>query len=117
MISERVWMENARLRLESARLLLDQGLYGESISRLYFAVFAAARALLVSRDLIARTHSGIHYMLYAEFSKQQVDATLYHRLWAEREAYDYELRIPNQSHIQRRYVEAEQFIGMIASIL
>lgn len=44
--------------LREASALLDLGLSRGAVSRLYYAVFHAARAALVSCGLHAKTHSG-----------------------------------------------------------
>lgn len=116
MIDESVWLEQARHRLEAARLLWEHDFYGESISRLYFAVLAAAHALFTAYGHPAKTHQGAHFLLYAHFS-ERIDAVLYHRLWVEREAYDYELRRPGQEHVRRRLDEAKGFIDTVARLI
>ena len=39
-------LDNAKERLSSAKLLLDAGNYKDSISRSYYAIFPAVRAVL-----------------------------------------------------------------------
>lgn len=52
-------MEQADEKLKSARLLHAHGQYRDSASRSYYAMLAAARALLAMRDINPRTHSGV----------------------------------------------------------
>lgn len=88
-------MEHARLRLGAARLLFDEHLYGETLSRSYFAMFAAAKALLAAHGSEARGHKGVHHLLYKNYD---LDTALYHRAWTDREDYDYRLKQPDRSH-------------------
>lgn len=51
-------LELAANSLLAAAALLDLGLLVDAVSRLYYAVFHASRAVLVTRGRSARTHSG-----------------------------------------------------------
>jgi len=51
-------LERADAALDEARQLLGSGLLEGAASRLYYAVFHAARASLAVRGLHAKTHSG-----------------------------------------------------------
>jgi len=44
-----VLMERAGEKLEVARSLLEDGFYSDAVSRAYYAMFYAARALLAER--------------------------------------------------------------------
>lgn len=52
-------LESAEERLKAARLLLEKQMYADSASRVYYAVFQAARAALATKGLDSRKHSGI----------------------------------------------------------
>lgn len=52
-------MEQADEKLESARLLHAHGQHRDSVSRSYYAMLAAARALLALRDVNPRTHARV----------------------------------------------------------
>lgn len=51
-------LEIAQTALRAATALLDLGLVMDAVSRLYYAVFHAARAALMARERHAKTHSG-----------------------------------------------------------
>lgn len=51
-------LELAANSLRAAAALLDLGLLVDAVSRLYYAVFHASRAVLISRGRSAKTHSG-----------------------------------------------------------
>ncbi len=109
-------LESARIRLDAARLLLNEGFYGDSLSRCYFAVLAAARTLLTRHGLDAATHHGVQMLLYRHFSGV-IDTRLFARLWQEREAYDYRALTPDRAHAASRLEEAERFVARIAELL
>ena len=110
------WMENAQLRLEVARFLFKQERYGLCVTQLYFAVFAASKALLVSRGVHQKSHGEVHHDLYKTFG-HTVDTRLVSNLRKEREAFDYELLRPDRAHIEQRLPEAEHFVTRIATLL
>lgn len=104
-----------QLRLEAAYLLFDQGLHGESITRAYFAVFSACKALLTSQGILVKTHKGVHRELYRSHG-DQVDTAFCTILWQERRAYDYQLHIPSREHTARRLEETRRFIKTISML-
>ena len=55
----RVMLERAHVRLESAELLLNAGKYDDSISRSYYAVFLAAKAILLLLGEEPKTRGGL----------------------------------------------------------
>ena len=83
----------ARGALAAARLLLAHGLFPDVLNRTYYAAHHAARALLFSRGIEVRSHSGLR----SEFSRHFVKAGLLptslaktlKSLQAEREEADY----------------------------
>jgi uncharacterized protein (UPF0332 family) len=111
-MSPEVWMEHAQLRLEAARLLFQEAFYGEALSRLYFSVFAASKALLATHAIEASTHAGVHTLLYRHFA-DTVDTRLYNALQDDRNNNDYRLRIPDRAYAQKRLEQATAFTAGI----
>ena len=73
------WRELARHRLDMARkkfasacLLLDQGHFADAASRAYYAMLHGARALLATKGLDSRKHSGIISLFNLHFIKTGV---------------------------------------------
>lgn len=62
-------MESAEEHLKSSKLLLDAGLYKDSIGRSYYAMFAAARALLALDGKDFSKHSGVISYFQKEYIK------------------------------------------------
>lgn len=62
-------LERAALHLKSARDLLAAGDFADSVSRSYYAIFQAARALLAVEGLDSRKHSGVVSLFNRHFVK------------------------------------------------
>jgi len=62
-------MEKARQSLAAAKNCLDNGLMEIAASRIYYAVFYAATALLLTKGLSSSKHTGIITLLGREFVK------------------------------------------------
>ncbi|MBI4181658.1 MAG: HEPN domain-containing protein [Candidatus Aenigmarchaeota archaeon] len=52
-------LERARALLDDAALLAHSGKLLSAIDRIYYAMFWAAQAALLSRDVVTRTHKGL----------------------------------------------------------
>lgn len=78
-------LESARDALTEGRLLLDQQLLAGAASRLYYAVFHAARAALVVRGQHSKTHSGQETLFLEAYGQAPIIDTL----MKERAAADY----------------------------
>ena len=62
-------MARARESIEDARLLLDQGRLPAAANRIYYAMFYAATALLITKGLSSSRHTGIIGLFRREFVK------------------------------------------------
>lgn len=65
-------LESAEERLKAARLLLEKQMYADAASRVYYAVFQAARAALAIKGLDSRKHSGIIGLFNQQFVKSGI---------------------------------------------
>ncbi len=115
-IAAEQWLESSQLRLKAARILIENQRCADSLTRVYFAVYHAACALLLVHDLHAKTHSGVHTMLGMNF-RDKLDTRLAHQLWQEREDCDYRLMEPSSAHVRSRLQEAKRFIEEVQAIL
>lgn len=52
-------LEDAKEKLHSAETLLNSGSFKDSVSRSYYAMFSASRALLAMQRVDSSKHSGI----------------------------------------------------------
>lgn len=62
-------LQSAREALADARVLLERGSPRGAVTRAYYAAFHAARAVLLSRGLQVKTHSGLMQKFSEEFIK------------------------------------------------
>lgn len=62
-------LSNAEEKFRSARILLENSQFKDSVSRSYYAMFSVARALLVTRNLNSTKHSGIISLFNQHFVK------------------------------------------------
>ena len=62
-------IDSAMERLEASRVLIHSGLYQDAVSRAYYAVFQAARAVLATKSLDAKKHSGVISLFNRNFIK------------------------------------------------
>ncbi|MDR3222891.1 MAG: HEPN domain-containing protein [Methanobrevibacter sp.] len=57
---------------EVAKLLFENGYYGDSINRVYYAMFYAAKALLAKKNIFPKIHKGTVNMFSKEFVKTSI---------------------------------------------
>lgn len=63
------YLNNAREKLGSAKILLDHQKYNDSVSRSYYAAFHCVQALLLSMGIKAESHSGARQLFGLYFIK------------------------------------------------
>lgn len=74
------YLREAEGRLKAAEDLVRAGDYKDSINRAYYAMFHAARALLLTRDLSPKTHEGLISLFGRDFVKSGVVEEEYGRI-------------------------------------
>lgn len=72
-------LENAKEKLESAKLLLDAGHYKDSIGRSYYAIFTAVRAVLAKDKVDFSKHAGV----IAYFQKEYVKTGIFDKQYSK----------------------------------
>lgn len=96
--------------LGAARLLLEHGMWADAISRSYYAMVYAVRALLATKGLDPRTHRGAVHVLGREFVVPGIfpaeTAKLLTAAMAFRDRADYGMRGDLTEDDARRTVEA-----------
>jgi uncharacterized protein (UPF0332 family) len=117
------WLRRADSALKEAAILLDQGFHGASISRSYYAMFYAARALLATKGVSPKTHGGVLHKLGDLFVKPGLlPSEMTSAMGATmelREQADYE---PESAAIDRTRAEealgaAKRFVGHAGGFL
>jgi len=87
-------LRHAKLALDAVRLLRQASLYNDALSRLYYALFHAATALLLTEGLEPRRHRALPGLLGGHFLVSGVltaaDIALVGRTATYRDLADYE---------------------------
>lgn len=65
-------VERARKYLKSARMLLDEQDYESSVSRVYYAMFYATEAVLLTKELSFSSHKGVISAFGEHFVKTDI---------------------------------------------
>lgn len=115
MDEKRILMERAYEKLEVAKSLLENGFYSDAVSRAYYAMFYAARALLSEQNIYPKTHHGVisqfglKFVKEGKFEKEIFD--LFARAQEDREEADYGLLAEIEEEEAKKILEgAEQFL-------
>lgn len=108
-------IKTAQQRLQAARLLFDQGFTNDSLSKSYYAIFAAANALLASQGLQSRKHSGVISLFNKHFVKPGLVAKEFGKIIAQardaRELSDYaDFFEAGKDETKNQIKDAERFI-------
>jgi hypothetical protein len=115
-------LERARGHLKSARDLFTNEDFADSISRSYYAIFQAARALLATANLESRKHSGVVALFNQHFVKtgqvgRELGAVL-KDAWRQREIADYsDVAEFTRDEAEAQLRDAEMFVERITSVL
>ena len=115
-------LQRAKQHLKSARDLLVNEDFADSVSRSYYAIFQAARALLATEQLESRKHSGVIALFNRYFVKTgKVDKQLGVVLKDARryrEMADYsDLAEFTREDAEGQLQDAETFIQAVAKLL
>ena len=123
-LSENIIRELARAKksLLAAKILLNKDLFEDCVSRAYYAVLHAAKAVLYSIGIESDTHNGVRRMFGLNLVKTgKIEKEFAKILTAEqedRELGDYEVNIEiEEERARQRVDEAERFIQRIEEYL
>ena len=90
-----LYIENAHESLSVAKLNLDNDFYAAAINRAYYAIFYAANALLVTKNLSRSKHTGVLAAFRQHFVKTGLVSPevseIYGQVMDDRHESDYEL--------------------------
>jgi len=106
----------AERALDTAQVNLDVGDWRAAVNRAYYAIFYAANAMLLTRSVERRKHSGVISAFREHFVKPGLVETEYSSVYGEalvvREDADYAIEIPvdremaeTALHQARRFVQ------------
>lgn len=114
--------ERAKESLEEAKILADNGHWNTTASRLYYASFHAANALLLLVDVNTKTHTGTkskfheHFILTKRLNAEL--GSLFSKLFDLRQLGDYEpFKVFTQQQIEPYIFKTELFLMAVEKIL
>ena len=113
---------SAKEKLESAKLLLDNGKLKDSIGRSYYAMFTSVRALLARDGVDFSQHAGVISYFQKEYIKTGVLEVKYSKYISQafqiRNNTDYaDFYIVSKSDAEEQYKRAEAFYEVIRRYL
>ena len=115
-------MTGAKEKLDSSKLLLDNGNYKDSTGRSYYAMFSAVRAMLALDGVDYSKHAGV----IAYFQKEYVKTGKFDKLYSKylsqafqiRNQADYEdFYIVSQKDAMEQYEKADEFVKVVEAYL
>jgi len=115
-------LENSKEKLNSARILLENNQLKDSLSRSYYAMFTAARALLATKRLDSSKHVGVISLFNQHFVKTGIISKDLGRMLLKgkdlRQDGDYKdfVEVSTQE-AKKQYKDAEEFINQIEEVL
>ena len=109
-------LQKAKAFLNEADILLDNKFYSTVINRLYYSCFHATKALLLTKDIIPKTHSGVIAMLHQHFVQPggfNIEmASFFSRLMQERIEEDYSDIIIEDEQTAKTFIKpAREYIS------
>lgn len=115
-------LDTAVEKLESARLLLDNGNYKDSIGRSYYAMFSAVRAILALDGVDYSKHAGVIAYFQKEYIKTGTFDKVYSKYLSQafqiRNQADYEdFYIVSQKDALEQYEKADEFVKVVRAYL
>lgn len=115
-------LERAGGALTVTKTLFDNGHFGDSMSKAYYAMFYAASALLIQNDLVRHKHSAIISAIGQYFVKNGKLKAEFHQMliaaFEDREVADYNVTWNASSdEANKRYLSACEFVETIKKIL
>jgi Uncharacterized conserved protein related to C-terminal domain of eukaryotic chaperone, SACSIN len=115
-------LDNAKEKLESAKLLLDAGKYRDSIGRSYYAIFTAVRAVLANDKVDFSKHSGVIAYFQKEYIKTGIFDVKYSKYLQNafqiRNSCDYDdFFIASKQDAEEQYNRAAEFYEGIQNYL
>jgi uncharacterized protein (UPF0332 family) len=118
----RLKLIKAKTFLNEADILLNNKFYATVINRLYYSCFHATKALLLTKDLIPKTHSGVINQLHQHFvqsgSFDMKQASFFSRLMQERIEEDYSDQIIEDEESTRSLIEpSRQYIYYVEGLI
>lgn len=115
-------LSSAQEKLASAHLLLEAGLYKDSVGRSYYAIFSAIRAILAIRQVDFSKHAGVIAYFQKEFIKTEIFDKKYSKYLQQafqiRNSCDYDdFFIVSKQDAEEQYERAVEILDVISEYI
>ncbi len=115
-------LESAAEKLKSAKILLDNGQYKDSIGRSYYALFTAVRAVLALENVDYAKHAGVISHFQREYIKTGRFETKYsrylQRAFQIRNSCDYDdFYLISKQDAEEQFEHAQEMVSVIRSFI
>ncbi len=115
-------LNTAKEKLESAKILLDNGNYKDSVGRSYYTMFASVRALLAKEGIDFSKHAGVISYFQKEYVKTGILDVKYSKYISQafqiRNNADYtDFYIVSKEDAQEQFAKAKEFYEMVCMYL
>lgn len=115
-------IQKADHALEVAEELINKGFHSDSVSKIYYAMFYAAQALLKSEDIEVKKHSAVESAIGYHFAKPGRIEPRFHRMFINarnlREIADYDIQEEiSESTAIITLEEGKEFLKVIKMLL
>ena len=109
---------SAKEKLTSAKLLLDAGLYKDSVGRSYYSIFSSMRAVLAIRQVDFSKHAGVISYFQKEYIKTNIFDKKYSKYIQQafqiRNGSDYDdFFIVSRQDAEEQYQRAEEILKVV----
>lgn len=109
---------SAKEKLASAKLLLDAGLYKDSVGRSYYSIFSSMRAVLAIRQVDFSKHAGVISYFQKEYIKTNIFDKKYSKYIQQafqiRNGCDYDdFFIVSRQDAEEQYQRAEEILRVV----
>jgi uncharacterized protein (UPF0332 family) len=108
--------------LAEVDVLVEHKFYITAINRLYYSCFHATKALLLTRDFIPKTHSGVVAMLHQHFVQPGLfdlhHASFFSRLMHERIEDDYsDFMVLSEAEVNEFVSPAKDYVAYAEQLI
>lgn len=115
-------LSRAEETLEDAKILFVKRRLFSTVNRIYYAIFYAVNALLLSKNLSSAKHSGVLSLFMREFVNKgivnQEMGKFYNQMFEFRQKGDYKDLVEfNRDDVQRWLNKANEFISQMSCLI
>jgi uncharacterized protein (UPF0332 family) len=114
-------LQKSKETLNDAKIMVEIATLSSTVNRIYYAMFYAVNALLLSKNFSSSKHSGVRALLNKEFiNKGLLDKEMgkfYSKIFEERQEGDYKDFAKFDTEAVKNWLnEAENFINEISKL-